>query len=141
MTFFDVTVLEDGVKPKKSKIEELQNCLPPRKIKKVHSFIGLTSYFKNRSPYQSSLDKPLRNLRKKEAVFKWVSEEQEAYSLLKQTVIEEEMAFFDHKKVSELYVDSGPVGCSSFLTQIGPVKDSIKLVRCDSHAFSTSELN
>ena len=141
VTFFGVTVSEDGVRPKKSKIEDLQNCLPPRNIKEVHSFIGLTSYFKNRSPYQSSLDKPLRNLLKKGAVFKWGSEEKEAYNLLKQTVMEEEMAFFDHKKVSELYVDAGPNGCSSFLTQIDPVKESIKLVRCDSHAFSAPELN
>ena len=141
VTFFGVTVSEDGVRPKKSKIEDLQNCLPPRNIKEVHSFIGLTSYFKNRSPYQSSLDRPLRDLLKKGAIFKWGSAEQEAYSLLKQTVMEEEMAFFDHRKVSELYVDAGPDGCSSFLTQIDSVKDSIKLVRCDSHAFSASELN
>ena len=141
VTFFGVTVSADGVKPKKSKIEDLQNCLPPRNIKEVHSFIGLTSYFKNRSPYQSSIDKPLRNMLKKGAVFKWGSEERKAYDMLKQVVIDEEMAFFDHKKTTELYVDAGPDGCSSFLTQIDAVENSIKLVRCDSHAFSAPELN
>ena len=65
VTFFGFTVSGDGVKPKKSKIEDLQSCLPPRNIKEVHSFIGLTSYFKNRSPYQSSIDKPLRDMLKK----------------------------------------------------------------------------
>ena len=65
VNFFGVTVSAEGVKPKKSKYEDLQNCLPPTNIKEVHSFVGLASYFKNRSPYQSSIDKPLRDLLKK----------------------------------------------------------------------------
>ena len=50
------------------------------------------------------------------------------------------MAFFDHKKDTELYVDAGPYGCSSFLTQIDKNMQTIKLVRCDSHAFNEAEL-
>ena len=48
------------------------------------------------------------------------------------------MAFFDHKKKTELYVDAGPFGCSCFLTQIHP-NNIVKLVRCDSHAFTDIE--
>ena len=141
VTFFGVTVSADGVRPKKSKIEDLQNCLPPRNFKEVHSFIGFTSFFKNRSPYQSSIDKPLQDMLKKGAVFKWGLEEAKAYNMLKQVVIDEEMAFFDHNKTTELYVDAGPDGCSTFLTQIDSIENSIKLVRYDSHAFSATELN
>jgi hypothetical protein len=140
ITFFGVTITKNGIKPKKGKYEDLQNCLPPTNFKEVQSFLGLTSYFKNRSPYQSSIDKPLRNLLKKGAPFKWELEEKEAYTKLKNTIIEEEMAFFDHKKESELYVDAGPYGCSSFLTQIDRINNTIKLVRCDSHAFNEAEV-
>ena len=140
ITFFGVTISKDGVKPKKAKYEDLKNCDPPTTIKEVQSFLGLTGYFKNRSPYQSSIDKPLRNMLKKGAKFKWENEEKAAYAKLKETIIEEEMAFFDHKKETEMYVDAGPDGCSSFLTQIDQQKGTIKLVRCDSHAFNEAEL-
>ena len=140
ITFFGVTVSKDGVKPKKSKYEDLQNCDPPTTVKEVQSFLGLTGYFKNRSPYKSSIDKPLRNLLKSGTSFKWEKEENEAYKRLKEIVIEEEMAFFDHKKDTELYVDAGPNGCSSFLTQIDREQQTVKLVRCDSHAFNEAEL-
>ena len=39
---------------------------------------------------------------KKGAVFKWGLDEAKAYNMLKQVVIDEEMAFFDHNKTTEL---------------------------------------
>ena len=139
--FFGVTISKDGVRPKKGKFQDLQDCRPPTNTKEVHSFLGLTGYFKNRSPYQSSIDKPLRNLLKGNAPFKWNNDEQKAYELLKATVIDKEMAFFDHNLETELYVDAGPNGCSSFLTQINHTNKDIKLIRCDSHSFTEAELN
>ena len=50
------------------------------------------------------------------------------------------MAFFNSKLQTELYVDAGPDGCSSFLTQLHADGKTIKLVRCDSHAFTEQEL-
>ena len=138
ITFFGVTISKEGIKPKKSKLEDLIRCEEPKDSKGVQSFLGLTGYFKNRSPYQSTIDKPLRNLIKNGVPFKWNSDEQNSYRKLKDTVIQEAMAFFDHKKETELYVDAGPDGCSSFLTQIDKLGE-IRLVRCDSHAFSPAE--
>ncbi|MFY8165101.1 MAG: reverse transcriptase/ribonuclease H family protein, partial [Sediminibacterium sp.] len=139
--FFGVTISKNGIKPKKGKFQDLQECKPPTSTKEVHSFLGLTGYFKNRSPYQSSIDKPLRNLLKKDVPFKWDRNEQQAYEKLKATVIEKEMAFFDHKLETELYVEAGPDGCSSFLTQINQSTNDIKLIRCDSHSFNEAEIN
>ena len=140
VVFFGVTISEEGIKPKKSKFEDLENCKEPSNTKEVRSFLGTVGYFKNRSPYQSSIDKPLRNLIKDGAIFKWGKEEKDSFNQLKQVIIEEEMAFFDHKKESELYVDAGPNGCSSFLTQLENDAGTIKLVRCYSHAFNDAEL-
>ena len=47
ITFFGVTISKDGVKPKKSKYEDLKNCEPPTTVKEVQIFLGLTGYFKN----------------------------------------------------------------------------------------------
>jgi hypothetical protein len=138
--FFGVTISKDGVKPKKSKYKDLQDCEEPTTTAEVRSFLGLAGYFKTRSPYQSSISTPLRNLVKGHTRFKWDSEERRAYEKLKEIVIQDEMAFFNHKLPTELYVDAGPDGCSSFLTQLDKHNDTIKLVRCDSHAFTDAEL-
>ena len=81
----------------------------------------------------------MRNLLKKDAVFKWDQDEKDAYSKLKECIIEEEMAFFDSKKDTELYVYADPEGCSSFLTLLDHIQHTVKLVRCDSHAFNEAE--
>ena len=137
--FFGVRLTKDGVKVKKEKFKDFQDCMEPTNTKEVRSFLGVSGYFKNRSPYQSSVSKPLRDLIKGKTTFKWEEGERKAYEELKRMVIEEEMAFFNSKLPTELYVDAGPDGCSSFLTQLH--KDgTIKLVRCDSHAFTNEEL-
>jgi hypothetical protein len=114
--------------------------MEPTNTKEVRSFLGVSGYFKNRSPYQSSVSKPLRDLIKGNTTFKWEETERKAYKELKRIVIEEEMAFFNSKLQTELYVDAGPDGCSSFLTQLHADGKTIKLVRCDSHAFTEQEL-
>ena len=38
ITFFGVTISKDGVKPKKSKYEDLKNCEPPTTVKEIQSF-------------------------------------------------------------------------------------------------------
>ena len=95
LDFFGVTISANGITPKKGTLDDLQNSLPPTNIKEVHSFLGCTGYFKNRSPYQSSIDRPLRKLIRKGATFKFEEDEQKSWAKLKQIVIEEAMAFFD----------------------------------------------
>jgi hypothetical protein len=138
--FFGMNISAAGIKPKQQKFQALLDCKEPESTKGVRSFLGLTGHFKNRSPYQSSVDKPLRNLLKKNKPFKFGEEERKAYLELKKIVIQEEMAFFNNKYETELYTDAGPDGCSSFLTQ-RQEDGSIKLVKCDSHSFTEAELN
>ena len=91
-------------------------CEGPTCTKDVRSFLGFAGYFKNRSPYQSSVNKPLRDLLKINHDFKWNDDEKRSFKEVKRIVIEEAMAFFNHLLETELYVDAGPFGCSSFLT-------------------------
>ena len=137
--FFGMTISEHGISPKKAKYQDLIDCEEPTCTKDVRSFLGFAGYFKNRSPYQSSVNKPLRDLLKTNHSFKWNDDEKNSFKEVKRIVIEEAMAFFDHTLRIELYVDAGPFGCSSFLTQIDDELRSIKLIRCDSHSYTEAE--
>ena len=103
--------------------------------------MGLTGYFKSRTPRQSEIEAPLRLLLKSNKKFSTLSpEEAKAFQLLKDEVITDWLAHFDCKKKTELHVDAGPRGCSSFLVQIDN-KNEKKLIRCDSHTFSSMQEN
>ena len=136
---FGITISAEEIRPKKAKYRDFIECEEPTNTKEVRSFLGCAGYFKTRSPDQSAISKPLRDLLKVSRAFKWDDEEKNAYNQLKQIVIEESMAFFNHLLPIELYVDAGPFGCSSFLTQIDGKQDTIKLVRCDSHSYTQAE--
>ena len=141
VNFFGLTISANGIKLKKDKISDLMQATPPRNAKELHSFLGLTGYFKSRTPRQSEIEVPLRKLLKSKRKFAALSEEEaKAFQQLKDEVIVDWLAHFDCRKDTELHVDAGPEGCSSFLVQIQ--KDgSKKLIRCDSHSFSDAERN
>ena len=138
--FFGMNVSEEGIKPKKEKLKDLKECEPPKDAKEVRAFLGLAGYFKTRTPHQSTIDKPLRDLLIKGKRFKWEVDEQQAYQRIKDIVIEEALAHFDCDNKTELIVDASPVGCSSFLTQLTKEGER-KLIKCGSHAFTAAEKN
>jgi hypothetical protein len=151
IVFFGMVISAEGIKPKQSVIEDLVKCKQPQATKDVSSFLGLAGYFKNRSPHQATIEKPLRRLLMKNTKFKWETEEANAYKILKESVITDALAHFDHRLRTELICDASPVGVSYFLTQIRPERvvtngqahiiDIRVLIRCGSHALSKAECN
>lgn len=136
-----MTISAEGIKPRESTMNDLLTAEPPKSVKKVHNSLGLSGYFKNSTPFQSNIDKPLRDLMKKGTKFKWEEAEQTAFKLLKDTVIQDNLAHFENKLDTELLVDAGPDGYSSLTTQHNPKSGKITLVRCDSHAFNQADFN
>jgi hypothetical protein len=102
VTFFGMTISADGIKPRQSTLQDLLDAEAPQTKPELHSFLGLSGYFKNRTPFQSSVDKPLRNLLKKNAKFAWEQEQQKAFETLKNSVIQDNLAHFDCRLETEL---------------------------------------
>ena len=88
VTFFGITISEKGIQMKKDTVEDLMNANPPTNAKELHSFLGLTGYFKSRTPKQSQIDAPLRKLIKSNKKFNHLTEEEsKAFQQLKSEVI------------------------------------------------------
>jgi hypothetical protein len=76
-------VTEHGVKPDPKKTEAVVQFPAPITPTEVKSFFGLTGYRRRFIPNFSSIAKPLTELLKKDVIFRWTSEQQEAFEALK----------------------------------------------------------
>ena len=54
------------------KIEAIVNWKPPKNVSKVHSFLGLASYYKKFVEGFSKIPTPVTNLLKKDQKFEWL---------------------------------------------------------------------
>ena len=70
----------------------------------------------------SALTHKLRQLTKKHVHWSWTEKHNRALSNLKAALTQTKpLAFFDHKKPTEIYTDGSPIGISAVLTQDGQV--------------------
>ena len=76
-----------GIKPDPSKTAEVKAFPLPSDVTAVRQFIGLASYYQRFVPGFASIAAPLRMLTKKNAIFEWRPECQEAFDRLKNLLV------------------------------------------------------
>ena len=78
----------------------------------------MTNYVSRFIDNYSTITEPLRRLTKQDQLFEWNSEQENAFSLLKDSLVSDKvMTYFDPGKSTELCVDASPVGVSGILIQ------------------------
>ena len=89
----------------------------PEKEKDVKAFLGLTGYYRKFIQNFSSIAKPLITLLKKENKWKWTSEEQESFELLKSKLIEFPILHYpDYQQQFILTTDASGYGLGAVLS-------------------------
>ena len=68
-------------------MEAIVNLPRPANVAEVRSFIGMATYYCNFLEHYSHVKKPLTQLTKKESVFKWGSEQEEAFQTIKRMLV------------------------------------------------------
>ena len=75
-----------GIEPMKVKVTSLLDMPAPRNINDVHAFIGLVYYYCQFVKNCSQIASPLLGVLKKNNIFKWTEEAQNAFETLHQTL-------------------------------------------------------
>ena len=132
-------ISKDGIKADPSKIAVVRDYPVPTTVKEVREFIGFTSYYRKFIKNFASIAAPLHKLTTKYARFVWSQQCQEAFDLLRESLISAPILCYpDFSLPFILYTDASDVGIGAVLAQ----KDNQSLERTNcfaSRVLSKSE--
>lgn len=107
-----------GIRPSDENVDTVLNYPVPRNARDVQRFVGLTSYFRRFVPGFSVLAKPLYDLLRKNASFKFGVTENLAFDTLKRLLASKAvLAIYSPRAETELHCDASTSGYGSILLQ------------------------
>lgn len=111
-------VSADGVRPGTSKSKAISEFPPPRNAHEVRRFLGLTSFFRRFVKGFATTARPLTALLKKDASWSWGTGESEAFTRLKQELVDKPvLGIYDPTLETQLHTDASKIGVAGILMQ------------------------
>lgn len=112
-------IIEDGkVQPSSEKSDAISKYPKPTTVKQVQAFLGLTGYFRKFIPSYSVIAKPLSDLLKKERIFQFGENEEQAFETLKQSLSSQPvLCLYKQGAETELHTDASKFGYGACLMQ------------------------
>ena len=129
---------EEGLLPDPSLLATIREIHPPKNATEVCSFLGLASYYRRYVKNFEAIAGPLHALTRKDAVFHWSSECQDAFNRLKTLLTTSPItAFPDFSLSFRLYMDVSTAGLGAILAQVREGKD--RIICCVSRSLNQAE--
>ncbi|XP_058448606.1 uncharacterized protein K02A2.6-like [Malaya genurostris] len=118
--FFGHILTSSGIKPDPDKVSGILKMAKPTDVPSMQRFLGTITYLARYLPSLSSVAEPLRRLTYQKEPWVWSSEQEKAFSSLKQQVTSAPiLRYFDPNKDSVIQCDSSSVGLGAVLLQEG----------------------
>ena len=131
-------VTEKGLLPDPSLLAATREISPPKNTMGVRSFLGLAGYYRRYVKNFAAIAGPLHALTRKDAVFHWGPDCQDAFDHLKTLLTTSPItAFPDFSLPFRLYIDASTSGFGAILAQVQEGKECITC--CTSHSLNPAE--
>lgn len=120
--FLGHIISREGISVDPAKVKAVLAWNLPTNVSEVRSFLGLFGYYKRFIEGFASIARPLTQLLKKDAPFKWDEDCQEAFDILKENVTQALALVLPNESGEyEVYIDASHCGLGCVLTQNGRV--------------------
>ena len=131
-------VTEEGLLPDPSLLAAIRDIPPPTTATEVRSFLGLAGYYRRYVKGFAAIAAPLHALTRKDAVFHWSEDCQNAFDQLKTLLTTSPItAFPDFSQAFRLYTDASTAGLGTILAQVRDGKE--RIICCASRALNKAE--
>lgn len=113
-------VSADGIRPGSLKTDAVSKFSVPQNQHDVRRFIGLASFFRRFVKGFATIARPLTELLKKDAKWRWTEVEQNSFETLKQNLVQRPiLALYDPRAETQLHTDASKIGIAGILMQKG----------------------
>jgi hypothetical protein len=120
VVFLGHLISGEEIRPDPAKVAILCNMRPPTNITEHRGLMGFVNFLAQYLPHYSTLTEPLRRLQSSRAHFKWTSDQQRAFDLLKELFAKEPcLVPFDQNLPVSLATDASATGLGAVLLQQG----------------------
>lgn len=127
--FLGHVLSEKGLEMDPDKTVAIKSLPPPKNLRELQSFIGMTSYYRRFIESFSIITGPLTKLTKKDVKFTWETEQQEAFDNLKEKLTTNPvLCHYNQDLPIELRTDACGYGLGAILLHVFP--DKVKRPIC-----------
>ena len=138
VSYLSHRVTSEGLLPDPTLLAAIREIGPPKTATEVRSFLGLAGYYRRYVKNFAAIAGPLHAPTRKDAVFHWGPECQEAFDLLKTLLITSPItAFQDFNLPFRLYTDASTAGLGAILAQVQEGKE--RIICCVSRSLNQAE--
>ena len=132
-------VTEEGLLPDSVLLAAIREIPPPKTTTEVRSFLGLAGHYRRYFKIFAAIAGPLHALTRKDAVFHWSTDCQDAFDRLKMLLTTSPItAFPDFNQSFRLYTDASTVGLGAFLAQFREGRE--RIICCTSRSLNQAEM-
>ena len=137
--------IPDGIQPDPKKVESVRTYPTPTNLKQIRLFLGPANYYCQFIPRFAHIAHPLTNLTKKNQPFKWTTECENPFDLLKEKFVSAPILTFpDFTQEFILHVDASDFAIGMVLTKIQngsevAITYSSRTLNQSEHNLSTTE--
>ena len=120
VTFMGHVITKDGLKIDQQKIEAINNYETPKDVKAVRRLLGMCNYLSRFIPNYSNLTTSISQLLKKDVLYTWSGEQEEAMKKIKEILMKAPtLRFYNPNNELTIENDASEYGRGSILTQDG----------------------
>lgn len=128
LEFFGLKFSKDGIAITESKIKALKDAKAPNTASELRSFLGLATYCSRSIPKFAEKSSKLWALTRLKSKFIWSDEHETQFNSIKQSIIKDELGYFNKEWSTYIEVDASPVGAAAVLYQSDPLDPEHKQI-------------